>query len=146
MNITEQDMMIVSQLREDQKIAFLKVFARLAARDGNIDDDEREFIRGMALSYGIPSTRVDEIWKPIDDAELLAELTEIKNRKAALMLVKEMCILANADANLSDNEVLFIGQVGEAMGVELSKIQEISNWVLERLIWLEKGRLIFEEV
>ena len=139
-------MMIVSQLREDQKIAFLKVFARLAARDGNIDDDEREFIRGMALSYGIPSTRVDEIWKPIDDAELLAELTEIKNRKAALMLVKEMCILANADANLSDNEVLFIGQVGEAMGVELSKIQEISNWVLERLIWLEKGRLIFEEV
>ncbi len=139
-------MMIVSQLREDQKLAFIKAFAKLAARDGKIDDDEREFIKGMALTYGVPAARIDEIWEQGDDAELLAELKEIKNRKAALMLIKEMCILANADEDLSDNEVLFIGQVGEAMGVEMSKIQEISNWVLERLIWLEKGRLIFEEV
>ena len=146
MNMTEHDMMIVSQLGENQKIAFMQVFAKLAARDGKIGDDEREFIKSMALTYGVPAKRVEEIWKPIDDTELFNELKNIKNRKAALMLIKEMCILANADENLSDDEVLFIGQVGEAMGVEVSKIQEISEWVLERLIWLEKGRLIFEEV
>lgn len=32
-----------------------------------------------------------------------------------------MCLLANADSDLSDNETLLIGRVGQAMGVELEK-------------------------
>lgn len=144
--MTEQDMIILSQLNENQKLTFMKVFARLAGRDGVVDGDEKEFIRGMAVTYGIPSARTGEIWKTESEEALLDEVREIKNRKAALMLIKEMCFLAHADEVLSDEEVLFIGKVGEAMGIELSKIQEISNWVIERLVWLEKGRLIFEEV
>ena len=59
------------------------------------------------------------------------------------MLIKEMCMLAHADDELSDSETLLIGKVGEAMGVSLEKIQQISNWVIDRIIWLERGKLIF---
>ena len=81
-----------------------------------------------------------------EQKELLEKVKLIDNRQAALMLIKEMCMLAHADDELSDSETLLIGKVGEAMGVSLEKIQQISNWVIDRIIWLERGKLIFEEV
>ena len=33
-----------------------------------------------------------------------------------------------------------------AMGIDLDKIEQISNWVIDRLIWLEEAKIIFEEV
>ena len=51
-----------------------------------------------------------------------------------------------ADDELSDQETLLIGRVGQAMGVELEKIEQISNWIIDRIIWLEQAKIIFEEV
>lgn len=139
-------MEIIASLNEDNKLTFLKVFAKLAAADGHIDDEEKEFITYIALRYGVPSARIEEIWRENGEDALIAEVKNIHNRRAALMLIKEMCFLSHADDELSDNEVLFIGKVGEALGISLEKIQEISNWVIDRLMWLERGRIIFEEV
>jgi len=57
-----------------------------------------------------------------------------------------MCVLAHADDELSDEETALIGKVGMAMGIDLDKIEQISNWVIDRLIWLEEAKIIFEEV
>ena len=70
----------------------------------------------------------------------------IGKSEAALELIKEMCVLAHADDELSDQETLLIGRVGQAMGVELEKIEQISNWIIDRIIWLEQAKIIFEEV
>ena len=78
--------------------------------------------------------------------KLLKKSKKINNRRAALELIKEMCILAHADDDLSDEETAFIGRVGLAMGIELDKIEQISNWVIDRLVWLEEAKIIFEEV
>ena len=40
---------------------------------------------------------------------------------------------------------LIIGKIGLAMGVELSKIEQISNWIIDHIIWLEQAKVIFEE-
>lgn len=139
-------MKIISQLSEKQKIAFLAAFAKLADVDGKIDDEERCFIRDAALTYGLPENKIEEIWKNYSNEEILNMVKLIDNRKAALLLIKELCLLAHADDELSDAETLFIGKIGEAMGIDLEKIQQISNWVIDRIIWLERGKLIFEEV
>ena len=133
----EMDMDCVAKLTEDQRIAFLKAFSRLAAADGHLDPEEKEFIRHVAVSFGVSSRRVDEILQ-IDKT--------IDNRRAALELIKEMCVLAHADDELSDEETALIGKVGMAMGIDLDKIEQISNWVIDRLIWLEEAKIIFEEV
>ena len=36
----EQDMEVLSKLTEDQKVAFMKAFSRLAGADGHLDEDE----------------------------------------------------------------------------------------------------------
>ena len=99
----------------------------------------------MAVIYGVPETRVQEILSAKNTDEVVDAVKIIDNRRAALELVKEMCILAHADNELTDDEVLLIGRVGQAMGVELEKIEQISRWVIDRVIWLEEAKLIFEE-
>lgn len=142
----EQDMEVLSKLTEDQKVAFMKAFSRLAGADGHHDEDELAFIRSMARVYGISDKRVDEILKIDSDEEVVNAVKVIDNRRAALELIKEMCVLAHADDELSDQETLLIGRVGQAMGVELEKIEQISNWIIDRIIWLEQAKIIFEEV
>ena len=142
----EQDMEVLSKLTEDQKVAFMKAFSRLSGADGHLDEDELAFIRSMARVYGISDKRVDEILKIDSDEEVVNAVKVIDNRRAALELIKEMCVLAHADDELSDQETLLIGRVGQAMGVELEKIEQISNWIIDRIIWLEQAKIIFEEV
>ena len=142
----EQDMEVLSKLTEDKKVAFMKAFSRLAGADGHLDEDELAFIRSMARVYGISDKRVDEILKIDSDEEVVNAVKVIDNRRAALELIKEMCVLAHADDELSDQETLLIGRVGQAMGVELEKIEQISNWIIDRIIWLEQAKIIFEEV
>ena len=142
----EQDMEVLSKLTEDQKVAFMKAFSRLAGADGHLDEDELAFIRSMARIYGISDKRVDEILKIDSDEVVVNAVKVIDNRRAALELIKEMCVLAHADDELSDQETLLIGRVGQAMGVELEKIEQISNWIIDRIIWLEQAKIIFEEV
>ena len=75
----------------------------------------------------------------------MKEVKIIKNRHLALELIKEMCMLSHVDNLLSDEETLFIGKVGIALGIEMEKIEQISNWVIDRIIWMEQAKYIFEE-
>ena len=97
----EMDMDCVAKLTEDQRIAFLKAFSRLAAADGHLDPEEKEFIRHVAVSFGVSSRRVDEILQIDNDEEIINAVKTIDNRRAALELIKEMCVLAHADDELS---------------------------------------------
>ena len=139
----ENDMSYLADMTEDERVVFLKVLVKLAKADGQVDDGEKDFIRNLGMVFGIPASRTDEI-KNVDEG-VVDEVKIIKKRPIALQLIKEMCLLANSDSDLSDNETLLIGKVGQAMGVELEKIQQISQWVIDRIIWLEEGKLIFEK-
>ncbi len=141
----ENDMEVLKKMNEDEKVVYLKALTRLAKSDGEFDDDEKEFIVNMARALGIAADRREEVLSIKSDDELVNEVKIIKERPKALELVKEMCMLANSDSDLSENEIRLIGKVGTAMGVELEKIQEISQWVIDRIIWLEQGKIIFEK-
>ncbi|MBS4772692.1 MAG: TerB family tellurite resistance protein [Proteobacteria bacterium] len=142
----ENDMGYLASMTEDERVVFLKTLARLAMSDGEFDDEEKLFIREMALALGVPENRYDEIRAKASDDEIVDAVKLIKDRKKAMMLIKEMCLLANSDGDLSDKEVLLIGRVGESMGLELEKIEQISQWVIDRIVWLEEGKIIFEKV
>ena len=142
----EMNMSLLFNISEDQRIAFMKALASLASIDGKLDKDELEFIKQVAVVYGVPEKRVQEILLHNNEDEIVEAVKIIDNRRIALELIKEMCVLAHADNDLSDNEIMLIGRVGQSMGIELEKIEQISQWVIDRVIWLEQARLIFEEV
>lgn len=142
----ENDMSYLADTNEDERVAFLKVLVRLAKVDGNFDSGEKDFIKNLGMIFQVPSSRYDEIKNVSNDEDVIKAVKVIRSRKTALELIKEMCLLANFDSDLSDKETMLIGKVGQAMGIELEKIEQISQWIIDRIIWLEEGKIIFEKV
>lgn len=142
---TENDMDYLKELSSEERVIFLKVLKRLAASDGVLDDDELGFIKELAVIFCVNAAELNKVLEPASDDEIVSEAGKISDRHKALELIKEMCMLANADKDLSETETMLIGRIGQAMGVELDKIQQISQWVIDRIIWLEEGKIIFEK-
>ncbi len=138
-----EDNNFVIKLSQEQKIIFLKALLYLANIDGNRDEDEIKYIKNAVLNYKIKDLQA--IFKPTTEEEIIEELKTIEDRRICLELIKEMCLLGHSDSDLSDEETLFIGHAGLAMGIELEKIEQISNWVIDKIIWLEQGKIIFED-
>lgn len=136
----------ITSLSEDEKIIFLQALTALARSDDEFEDEEKSFVKDLAIAFGITKDKAEIILQNLSDEELVQRASKIKNRQAALQLIKECCLLANSDGDLSEREIVLIGKLGQAMGVELEKIEQISQWVIDRIIWLEQGKLIFEQV
>ncbi len=136
----------ITALSEEEKIIFLQALTSLARSDDKFEDEEKSFVKDLAIAFGIAKDKAEIILQNLSDEELLQRASKIKNRQAALQLIKECCLLANSDGDLSEHEIVLIGKLGQAMGVELEKIEQISQWVIDRIIWLEQGKLIFEQV
>lgn len=127
----------------EEKIIFFKALLHLADVDGFTDENELAFIRDAAQTQGVSD--LTSLKDYADEQKILQDVKLIKNRHLALELIREMCTLSHVDNVLSDEETLFIGKVGIALGIEVEKIEQISNWVIDRIIWLEQAKLIFEE-
>ncbi|MBQ8481755.1 MAG: hypothetical protein IJ532_04410 [Alphaproteobacteria bacterium] len=127
----------------EEKNIFFKILVHLSASDGHTDEAEVKFIKEAAEIHGVKN--IDDLFIENNEDELLQEVKIIKNRHLALELIKEMCMLSHVDNLLSDEETLFIGKVGIALGIEMEKIEQISNWIIDRIIWLEQAKYIFEE-
>lgn len=128
---------------QEEKQAFFEALFAVAQADGNCDDDELKFISDAARENGIDN--LDEIADSPDIQKVLEHVSKIKNRHLALELIREMCMLSHIDNVLSDNETLIIGKIGLAMNIELQRIEQISNWIIDHIIWLEQAKIIFEE-
>lgn len=126
-----------------EKNVFFRVLIHLSASDGHTDETEVNFVKKAAQVHGVKD--IDNLFIESNEDDILKEVKIIKNRHLALELIKEMCMLSHVDNLLSDEETLFIGKVGIALGIEMEKIEQISNWVIDRIIWLEQAKYIFEE-
>ncbi len=133
----------MTKISEDQKIVSLKVLFYLANIDNKRDELEIKFIKNLANLYQINQS--EEIFKASSEEEIIGLLKTINNRRISLELIKEMFLLGHSDSDLTDEETLFIGHAGLAMGIEIEKIEQISNWVIDKIILHEQSKIIFEE-
>lgn len=134
----------ISTLSYDEKIIFLKIFCCLVRADGRVDNDEINFLKDIAARYGIDNATVVGIIKE-PNIDCVAEARKIGSRQHALQLVKEMCVLANIDNDLDDNELDIVIDSARAMGIEDEKIVLINRWVLDSLILTKTGEIILEQ-
>ncbi|MGD9637801.1 MAG: TerB family tellurite resistance protein [Alphaproteobacteria bacterium] len=134
----------LEELSLDGKKIFMKVLAHIARADGNFDDDEKEFVKSLCSINDIDEKYFDEIIKKRSDDDIAFLVTEANfSEGLKLALVRDMFTLANADGDLTDNEVLSIANVGEALEIPLEKLEEISEWVADGIDWRLRGQEIF---
>ena len=128
---------------DHQKTVFLKTLLFASKVDGEVDQGEIDYIKKMASKYKVSD--IKKIFEPTTEKDLLVELTCLSERSWALELIKELFRLGHEDNDLGDEEVIFIGRVGRVLNIETEKIEQISSWVIDYVIWREQGKIIFEE-
>ena len=134
----------IATLSYEEKLVFLKIFCCLVRADGKVDADEIDFLKSIAARYGIDNNTMLSIIKD-PHVNYVEEARKITNRAHALQLVKELCVLANIDNDLADNELDIVIDSAHAMGIEDDKIVLINRWVLDSLILAKTGEIIMEQ-
>jgi len=135
----------IQELSAEEKVVFLKMFCVLIKADGEIDNEEINFLKMVAKRYGVDDATILQIIKNTSKDLYLPEARKITNRSHALELLKELCFLANIDDNLHDAELNVILQVARLTGVEDEKLILINRFVLDTLILNKTGRIIMEK-
>jgi len=134
---------IMDMLTEEQKIVFLKTLLYISKIDGEVAQGEAKFIKKMANKYKIEN--LAKIFEPASEQKILSELKILRQRRVAMELIKEMFRLGHTDYDLGDEEILFIGRVAAVTGIEIKKVEQISTWIIDYVIWKEQEKIIFEE-
>ena len=135
----------VKFLSTEEKYIFVKIFCRMVKADSRIASEELEFLKSMALKFGIDNASLFNLVKTASSIDYIDEARKISKRTVALELIKELCVLANIDEDLGDNELDIIIDIARAMNVEDEKVLLINRWVLDNIVLAKAGRIILEK-
>ena len=136
----------IRMLNENQRLAFLCAFVKMANIDGDFDNRERQFILDIALDLGLDTHIIDDLCENLDESKVVKLVSCIDDRIVALELIKILCLLSHTDGVISDSETLFIGDIAQSMNVELDKVEQISEWVLQYMLLKEQAKIVFERI
>ena len=139
------DKNFISTLSAGERFIFVKVICGLVAADRKVTREELLYLKELALKYEIESESISTMIKTADHESLLKQARMITDRPKALMLIKDLCMVANSDADLTDSEIDFILDVAEAMNIEPSIVKDINALVNEYLALSQKARILLEQ-
>jgi uncharacterized tellurite resistance protein B-like protein len=135
----------VKFLSTEEKYIFVKIFCRMVKADSRIASEELEFLKSMALKFGIDNASLVNIVKTAGTIDCIDEAKKISKRTVALELIKELCVLANIDEDLGDGELDIIIDIARSMNVEDEKVLLINRWVLDNIVLAKAGHIILEK-
>ena len=139
------DKIFIDTLTAGEKFIFVKVICGLVAIDRQVTREELLYLKELALKYDISADSLSTMIKTADKDALLKQARMITDRPKALMLIKDLCMAANSDADLADCEIDYILDVAEAMNIEPTIVKDINAIVNEYLALSERARNLLEQ-
>lgn len=131
----------ITTLNTNEKILFLNTILSLIKSDGKIDDKERELAHELSKIYNIN----EHLTKLPDKETLFKEIkTTIKDRKKAMLLLRELLITTHIDDDFEEKEMEFIEQVAQTLGIEDRLIIELNQLILDYKLLQIKSKKIME--
>lgn len=139
------DKNFINTLSEGEKFIFLKAICGLVATDRQISREELLYLKEMALKYNVSGETLSTMIKTADRETIPAQVRKITNRSKALMLIKDLCMVANTDADFADNEIDYILDVADAMGIEPQRVRDINSLVNQYFSISQKAAHLLEQ-
>lgn len=139
------DANFIRSLSEKERFIFLKIICGMVAADRKVSREELVYLRELALKYGASGDKLSVMIKSAETDMLLKQARMITDRVKALALIKDMCMVANLDTDLTDNEIDYILDVAEAMGIDDKRVRDINAVVNEYLAVSQKAALLLEQ-
>lgn len=139
------DKNFISTLSQAERFIFLKVICGLVAADRKVSREELLYLKEVALKYDVGAESLSVMIKTADRKALIHQARMIADRSKALMLIKDLCLIANTDVELEDTEIDYILDIAEAMNIEAERVKDINALVNEYLALSERACLLLEQ-
>ena len=138
----EDNMEDLKTVEAKEKATFVAILG-YAARLNGLTDNEVDFINKIASDFNLTEEENKSAIKERNEIEIISILKYIVNPQTKLKLIRELFFLGYADGNLSNEEVLFVSKVANALNIPVETIEKISDWVIRGLEWEEEGQELF---
>ncbi len=134
----------IDSLSSEEKAVFLKSLIFMIKIDGKIDDAERQMAHDLVSIYKLENC--GDILKNIGSKEeLLSEiLRTVKDRKKAILLIRELLIIAHIDEDFDEKEMQFIKEVAQKLNIDDRLVLELNQLILDYKLWQFKMEKILE--
>lgn len=139
------DKNFINTLSNGERFIFLKIICGTVAANRQVSREELLYLKEAALKYEVNGESLANMIKSSDRTALMMQARMITDRAKALMLIKDMCMVANIDSNLEDSEIDYILDIAAAMRIEPERVKEINAVVNEYLAVSQKACILLEQ-
>ncbi|CCZ30726.1 unknown [Proteobacteria bacterium CAG:495] len=133
----------ISTLNADEKLLFLRSLLAMIKADGRIDDKERALAHELARLYDVAGC--SEVLKnPQPKSMLLNEMKALAgNRKKAMLLLRELLIIAHIDDDFDEKEMSFVEEAARALEIDERLVLELNQLILDyKLLQVRAGKIM----
>lgn len=133
----------ISTLNADEKLLFLRSLLAMIKADGRIDDKERTLAHELARLYDVAGC--SEVLKnPQPKSRLLNEMKALAgNRKKAMLLLRELLIIAHIDDDFDEKEMSFVEEAARALEIDERLVLELNQLILDyKLLQVRAGKIM----
>lgn len=133
----------ISTLNADEKLLFLRSLLAMIKADGRIDDKERALAHELARLYEVAGC--SEVLKnPQPKSMLLNEMKALAgNRKKAMLLLRELLIIAHIDDDFDEKEMSFVEEAARALEIDERLVLELNQLILDyKLLQVRAGKIM----
>lgn len=102
------DKNFINTLSNGERFIFLKIICGTVAANRQVSREELLYLKEAALKYEVSGESLANMIKSSDRTALMMQARMITDRAKALMLIKDMCMVANIDSSLEDSEIDYI--------------------------------------
>ena len=139
------DKNFINTLSNGERFIFLKIICGTVAANRQVSREELLYLKEAALKYEVSGESLANMIKSSDRTALMMQARMITDRAKALMLIKDMCMVANIDSSLEDSEIDYIHDIAAALHIEPERVKEINAVVNEYLAVSQKACILLEQ-
>ena len=124
--------MFVELLDKNEKNALVQLIVSIAKADGNVSQEEVDFLTAYANENDV----VVDLNKEID---LTAACSAINSYEGSVVAIQEIVKMALSDGHYDESERRGAAAIAEMLNLTSDKFLEIENWVVDGQKWLVRG-------
>lgn len=131
---------MLERLTSDEQRALLELLVYMAKADGKVVDIEQEILENYASLVEVDFREIR------DDATPDSVIPRLPSKVSRAIVLQELLRLSHLDGLFTDSERVAILDIAEQMGIPLTMVHKLDEWVVDGLRWVWRGEDLLDEV
>lgn len=131
---------MLERLTSEEQRAMLELLIYMAKADGQVVDIEQQILENYATLVEVEFSALR------DDATPEDVIPRLKTMVSRAIVLQELLRLSHLDGLFTERERSAILEIAEIMGLPLSMVHKLDEWVVDGLRWVWRGEDLLDEV